>query len=341
MGKNVEIKAFCSDLVTVAKKIEENGGMFDSAASSRQTDVYLHATSGRLKIRFHDGEGAQRAEVIQYERENIPGQKSASFQVQPLPPEAARILTSCLGQKTIVKKTRDIYRNGRTKFQLDTISGLGTFVEIEVIDEIGDVPTEELTAECSLRMAQLGVVQTDLIACSYSDILLAQEVVGAEDFDEALQGFCEKVGAALPVAGITTAGLFCDHACYRTESAGEYELLKLRLRANGRLLTETMVGGRPIATFKLTKPIETIFGPIDVIELPRPKNGSPYKRGFEHLEFVMDGGFENLKTRFPEAKWDESGRAKTVNPDISVNLQEGMNVKFHEASLEDVIKKYG
>ena len=66
-----------------------------------------------------------------------------------------------------------------------------------------------------------------------------------------------------------------------------------------RLLVESDIGGRPIATFKLTTPIEvrsrdggTRF--VDVVEIPSPKDGSPYGAGLEHVEFVVgDGSHES------------------------------------------------
>ncbi|MBV5336219.1 VOC family protein, partial [bacterium] len=67
---------------------------------------------------------------------------------------------------------------------------------------------------------------------------------------------------------------------------------------------ESDIGGRPIATFKLTTPIEvrsrdggTRF--VDVVEIPSPKDGSPYGAGLEHVEFVVGdcGGTETAPPR--------------------------------------------
>ena len=59
----------------------------------------------------------------------------------------------------------------------------------------------------------------------------------------------------------------------------------------GQLLIESMIGGRPIATFLLTKPMLFRNLTIRCIEVPCPKPGRPYKSGWEHVEFALNCGF--------------------------------------------------
>jgi predicted metalloenzyme YecM len=105
--------------------------------------------------------------------------------------------------------------------------------------------------------------------------------------------------------GMDVTNYQADHVCYRTATVYEYKRLVEALQAdinNIRLLVESEIGGRSIATFKLAMPIE-ISNPcittgdggdsssstrrIDVIEIPSPKDGSPYTSGLEHVEFVI------------------------------------------------------
>ena len=46
-----------------------------------------------------------------------------------------------------------------------------------------------------------------------------------------------------------------------------------------------MINGRPISTFSF--PIKTCGYSISCLEIPSVKLGSPYKSGYEHVEFVI------------------------------------------------------
>jgi predicted metalloenzyme YecM len=84
-----------------------------------------------------------------------------------------------------------------------------------------------------------------------------------------------------------------DHICYRTATQEEYISCKRELDEMGSLLIESIVGGRPISCYKLKTPIVCSNGAlIDVVELPSPKQGSPYVSGLEHIEFVCDVSLE-------------------------------------------------
>ena len=58
------------------------------------------------------------------------------------------------------------------KVHLDTVSGLGSFVEIEAIDLDGSLGPALLDAQCRRLMARLAIAESDLVAASYSDLLL-------------------------------------------------------------------------------------------------------------------------------------------------------------------------
>ncbi|KAJ3238971.1 hypothetical protein HDU81_006786 [Chytriomyces hyalinus] len=99
-----------------------------------------------------------------------------------------------------------------------------------------------------------------------------------------------------------------DHICLRVGSADEYPLFKQSLETLGAvLLTEHPVGGRPIATYKLSEEhaihVEDPLWPGDagefgsvpkvrsirVLELPSPKPGRFYATGWEHVEVAVGG----------------------------------------------------
>ena len=145
--------------------------------------------------------------------------------------------------------------------------------------------------------------------------------------------------------GINTwsMGLFMDHICYRVETEEAYHTMGVFLGEVGELLDEpVIVGGRPIANFKLKEPI-TIPGvlvqPVYVVELPAPKDGSFYPKGFEHAEFVIDDDFPAFMRRFPDIDWDTRGMQKASNPDIKMVLANGKVIKFHREALKRVIQR--
>ena len=87
-----------------------------------------------------------------------------------------------------------------------------------------------------------------------------------------------------------------DHVCWRTETIEEYTALVSKLNESSsplELLIESVIGGRPIATFELQADArihwEETGHEISVIEIPSPKSGnsSSYKSGLEHVEFVI------------------------------------------------------
>jgi hypothetical protein len=101
-----------------------------------------------------------------------------------------------------------------------------------------------------------------------------------------------------------------------------------------------MIGGRPIATFKLNAPFVFQGRTVHVIELPAPKDGSPYPEGWEHAEFVVAEDPRAFAARYPELPWDHSGADKPVNADVRLAYA-GFSVKFHEHALEAVIAQEG
>ena len=84
-----------------------------------------------------------------------------------------------------------------------------------------------------------------------------------------------------------------DVLCYRTPTPESYQEKKRSLEKVGVLLSEEMVSGRPIATFRLDVPIYFKQWRIDTIELPAPKQGSAKPEGLEHIQFVL---FDDLHT---------------------------------------------
>jgi predicted metalloenzyme YecM len=211
-----------------------------------------------------------------------------------------------------------------------------------------------------------------------------QDKVVVSEFLATLQRQVPPFVQAIETALVNTYNLdvsayVADHICWRTETEQEYSTLVEALKRSldsTRLLVESEIGGRPIATFWLTQgiPVPTttsITGTctehrvIQVLEIPAPKLGSAYKKGLEHVEFVIgtkpsqpllypsphnngdhQSAFEAFMNQYPMIPWDTKAKTKNINPDISLKLiiylpeqgEQHCSVKFHLVPLDKVIE---
>lgn len=165
---NIEIKARCGDADKVCGILLAQGVEFKGR--DRQTDIYFNVPRGRLKLRCGDIENA----LIYYDRPDGPGPKRSDVHLCPCPPESGMeaLLTELLGVRVRVVKEREIYFIGNVKFHIDTVDGLGGFVEIEAIDADGTIGRPRLLEQCRRFMALLQIDDADLIDRSYSDMLM-------------------------------------------------------------------------------------------------------------------------------------------------------------------------
>jgi predicted adenylyl cyclase CyaB len=73
-----------------------------------------------------------------------------------------------------VIKEREIWYIGNVKFHIDEVPGLGSFVEIEAGNLLSDLPSETLQEQCRQYRESLGIREEDLVAVSYSDLLIGE-----------------------------------------------------------------------------------------------------------------------------------------------------------------------
>lgn len=157
-------------------------------------------------------------------------------------------------------------------------------------------------------------------------------------FKDLAVDFLEKLFLSLKESQVEIAAHWdIDHLCYRVDSLNRYEELKKHFLMFGKLLIESDVNGRPIATFKLNSAIQFRSWSIDVVELPAPKPSKPTKEGFEHIEVVCDLSFGDLEKKYQYLKLDLGGLKKDFNQEFELDLGE-RNLKFHHMSLESVIR---
>ncbi len=166
---NIEIKARCCEPDQVRRALLPQGADFKGV--DRQVDTYFRCPTGRLKLR----QGQIENSLIHYRRDDQRGPKPARVMLCQTSPDSPLrdLLAEALGVLVVVEKRREIYFIENVKFHIDTVEGLGSFVEIEAIDSDGAIGAELLQKQCERYMELLAISGDDLIDCSYSDMLLA------------------------------------------------------------------------------------------------------------------------------------------------------------------------
>ncbi|MCK9361331.1 VOC family protein [Patescibacteria group bacterium] len=156
--------------------------------------------------------------------------------------------------------------------------------------------------------------------------------------NQPLEEFLQRLTAQLAEARMDVSRYEMDHVCYRVASLTRYEMLAHAWRLYASDTHESLVNGRPISVFVLERPLYRLDRSIAVLELPAPKEGSPYPEGWEHAEFVIDEPFKAFKERHPSLVFDEKSVDKEINPELGLKLGDGLQVKFHHQPLVRVIQ---
>jgi len=168
MHINIEFKARCDDPPRI-KKILENIGA-DYLGTDHQVDIYFNVPHGRLKLRKGNIENS----LIGYEREDYAGAKQSNVHLFKTTPGTSleAVLKTALGIKVVVDKQREIYVIQNVKFHIDKVNNLGSFIEVEAIDLEKSIGREQLEKQCDYYRRIFGIQEYDMIAQSYSDMLL-------------------------------------------------------------------------------------------------------------------------------------------------------------------------
>jgi predicted adenylyl cyclase CyaB len=166
--KLIEIKARCSNPSKVRQLLLQQPNI-QFIGVDAQVDTYFKIPSGRLKLR----EGNIENSLIYYDRENKKDAKKSDVTLYK-PTEVVSlkaVLLAALPTLIVVEKKREIYFIDHIKFHLDTLSALGSFIEIEVIDANDAMDISEMREQCQFYMELLDVQKEDLMENSYSDML--------------------------------------------------------------------------------------------------------------------------------------------------------------------------
>jgi predicted adenylyl cyclase CyaB len=167
VARNIEIKARVVDPAGLQRRIAALPAT--GRQELRQVDTFFRVPSGRLKLReFDDGS----AELIRYERPDCGEAKLSVYDrvAVPEPTPLRALLTRALGIRGTVRKQRIVVLVGNTRIHLDTVEGLGDFLELEVVlSEDDDIAAGEVIATNLLQ--QLRIKSEEFVSGAYIDLL--------------------------------------------------------------------------------------------------------------------------------------------------------------------------
>jgi adenylate cyclase class 2 len=164
----IEIKAKCADQNWIRNVLRSRKARF--VGKDYQIDTYFKVNRGRLKLR----EGNIENNLIFYNREDQKGPKESNVTLFKTGKGLSikQILSEALGVLVVVEKDREIYFIDNIKFHIDSVQGLGSFVEIEAMKSREIRNKKELFEQCNFYLELFKIAEKDLIQRSYSDLLL-------------------------------------------------------------------------------------------------------------------------------------------------------------------------
>jgi len=165
--QNLELKAHCPDLNEFRKRAEELNPHQKEILN--QKDIYYETKSGRLKLRLIN---SQVAQLIHYFRPDQTENRISEYYIQNLEPaeSAEAFLDRIFTRWKVVEKTRYVYLYKNARIHLDSVLGLGNFVEFEIVGNNHDISQED--RNLYLYLKQFFRISPDQeIQGSYSDLM--------------------------------------------------------------------------------------------------------------------------------------------------------------------------
>jgi len=174
MPRNIEIKVRVADLEAVRRLCVRFGASAHTV--EEQTDRY-YTLDGDRRVKLRTIRGG-RAELIEYRRAEATGVRASDYSVTAVRDAAAGRCAVPRGRPlVVVRKRREVWLWDNVRIHLDTVDGLGTFLELEaVIDARHDEAA--CRAQVATVMEALGLSQSELLRASYAD-LVRQRAGGA------------------------------------------------------------------------------------------------------------------------------------------------------------------
>lgn len=167
MPENVEVKATAPDLDALRERLAEITGTPPEIL--RQEDVFFGVKRGRLKLRCDED---SNCEVIYYRRADVPGPSVSWYSVESVTEPTVRReqLARMFGERSVVRKTREVFDLGDGRVAIDHVEGLGDYVEINV-PVTGKIDRHRAAYIARTLLKRLHINEIDVVPVSYEDQL--------------------------------------------------------------------------------------------------------------------------------------------------------------------------
>jgi predicted adenylyl cyclase CyaB len=135
--------------------------------TEHQEDIYYRVRKGRLKLRIVN---SSCGTLIFYNRSSRTGKRISDYLLSPAPEpaELRMILGMHFTELACVKKKREIFRTDKIRIHIDSVSGLGKYLEFEVIFN----SFKKAVVVMKGLIEHFGLDEKNFIKSSYSDLLL-------------------------------------------------------------------------------------------------------------------------------------------------------------------------
>jgi predicted metalloenzyme YecM len=125
-----------------------------------------------------------------------------------------------------------------------------------------------------------------------------------------------------------------DHFGYRCSSHEEFLTLREVLTSEANYFYQSIIAGRPIALFKLTKALQTTAGILSFLELSDQKPDGSQKSGFDHVEFFpKEADVGDLVTFFQTRGIVFTKAERPHHPTFDHRLESGLVVRIETTAL--------
>lgn len=167
MSRSIEIKAYCRNKERCKNLIIKLGA--ELIFNENQIDTYFQSKTGILKLR----ESKSKCVLLHYSRENNKESKKILFNHHEYESDSKLkdILEKTNGSYSLVEKSRDKYQLNNVSFHIDSVKGLGDFIEIEAKDIDNSLSVERLQEQCNYYLKSLEINAKNLLSESYQELL--------------------------------------------------------------------------------------------------------------------------------------------------------------------------